>query len=43
MSEGEFAAELDELIEAGRDGGLSGEDMIVFLERATKTLREGLT
>ena len=43
MSEGEFSAELDELIVAGRDGGLSDEDMIVFLERATKALREGLT
>ena len=43
MSEGEVTAELDELIEAGRDGGLSDEDMIVFLERVTKARREGLT
>jgi hypothetical protein len=43
ISEGEFAGELDELIEAGRDGGLSGEDMIVFLERAAKVLPEGLS
>jgi hypothetical protein len=39
MSREEFT---DELIEAGRDGGLCNEDMIVLLERATKALREGL-
>jgi hypothetical protein len=42
MSREEFIDELDELIEAGRDGGLADEDMIVLLERATKALREGL-
>jgi hypothetical protein len=41
MSPEEFTDELDELIEAGRDGGLSDGDMIVLLERATKALREG--
>ena len=43
MSREEFIDELDELIEAGRDGGLADEDMIVLLERATKALREGLS
>jgi hypothetical protein len=41
MTEEEFTDELDELMAAGRDGGLSDEDMIVLLERATKALREG--
>ena len=43
ISREEFTDEVDELIEAGRDGGLSDEDMIVLLERATKALREGLS
>ena len=43
MSDEAFTDELDELIQAGRDGGLSDEDMIVLLDRATKALREGLT
>jgi len=37
MTEEEFTDELDELVEAGRDGGLSDEDMIVLLERVTRT------
>jgi hypothetical protein len=40
MSREEFT---DELIAAGRDGGLSDEDIIVLLDRVTKTLREGLS
>jgi hypothetical protein len=42
MSREEFTDELDELVAAGRDGGLSDEDMIVLHERATKALRQGL-
>jgi hypothetical protein len=43
MSDEAFTDELDEMIEAGRDGGLSDEDMIVLLERVSKALREGLS
>jgi hypothetical protein len=43
MSPDEFAEELDELVAAGREGGLSDGDMIVLLERAAKALREGLS
>jgi hypothetical protein len=42
MSPDEFTSELDELIAAGREGGLPDEDIVALLERATKALREGL-
>jgi hypothetical protein len=47
MSREEFTDEVDELIEAGRDGGLSDEDMIVLDQIATRRFivasRAGLT
>jgi hypothetical protein len=41
MSPDEFTSELDELIAAGREGGLPDEDIVALLERGDQGAAQG--
>jgi predicted alpha/beta hydrolase family esterase len=43
MTPEQFAAQIEQLITAGRDGHLSDEAMIEALEEAVRALREGVS